>query len=508
VKRLTVFCFAFAMFVTNAALAQTNRGETTVFFANGVLTTYADAIFELTDLADAVLSVNPETTIPTESLNFQLSFNHSGNLMLDLYESSRQLLNDSVSDFMRFVGRFDAAPNSFQERANHIAKTIDSAAFVISADLQEHVRDYRAEITSGNKVVVVAHSQGNFYANEAHKTLYGGLDNQPKLMTKSFGIVSVATPANSVEGNGPYTTKIGDPVILAVIAATRELNLPQPLTPNTIGVGHSFDGYLEGTFSRPKILNDIINVILALQSPPVVSRPTYTFSIDTFRVVKNGVLFFQDTFGDGFPPANAPSFVTGTSASYSVIGTFGPERNGKLTIDSSGAGIVPPISGGTDFLFHRARLQTNTDSNNLTEGLKVDDTFSVTGAFDLIVPEGIVEGYGISMSDRTSTNDGNDDLRLLVRQVSGSLPRISFLRADPSSDLVTFLASVLLEPNHSQIVLTLTRATTSNNAIRASFAYIDGGVQGSTTILPVTANIFRSENFTRALFMAESRLPE
>jgi hypothetical protein len=65
-----------------------------------------------------------------------------------------------------------------------------------------------------NKVIVVAHSRGNLYTNQA----YAGL-NKPLL----FSMISVATPAGNVSGNGPYTTVFGDAI----------LNVSGRLNPNT-----------------------------------------------------------------------------------------------------------------------------------------------------------------------------------------------------------------------------------------------------------------------------------
>jgi PEP-CTERM motif len=68
----------------------------------------------------------------------------------------------------------------------------------------------------------------------------------------------------------------------------------------------------------------------------------------------------------------------------------------------------------------------------------------------------------------------------------------------------------VLDPNHDQILFDLTRASTGNNAITGSFAYVDGGVVGPFTTYGTTADIFRGENFTRAefQFLVPAPVPE
>ena len=170
--------------------------------------------------------------------------------------------------------------------------------------------------------------------------------------------------------------------------------------------------------------------------------------------------------------------------------------------------MVPPILSGTDFLFQQVRLLTNIDSSDLARGLKIDDTFSVNAIFDLILPEGIVEEYGISLTDRTATSPGND-LRLVVRHTAENPVRVIFARVNPAADTFTILGSSTLIASASQISLTLSRPTTSNNGVVASFfTYVDPSVPSPTTTFATAAEIFRGENFTRARFIAESRLPE
>ncbi len=112
---------------------------------------------------------------------------------------------------------------------------------------------------------MVAHSQGNLFANIAHTGI-----NQDVI--DGFGIVSVANPDSYVAGYGPYTTIIEDVVIFAVPGA-----LPAQFRnfENTSGnnpddwTGHEFvKSYMASSHpAETKILDDIVTTIDRLQWP-------------------------------------------------------------------------------------------------------------------------------------------------------------------------------------------------------------------------------------------------
>jgi len=119
------------------------------------------------------------------------------------------------------------------------------------------------------------------------------------------------------------------------------------------------------------------------------------------ETTRNGTAIFTDTFSYGNPPPSAPDFLNGNPASYFVRGAMGPESGGKLTLNSADAD--PGISAlGDPFLFQAATLLTDTNSSDLTTGLKIDDALSVSGVFDLFAPTVSRESYGVNYSDRAT----------------------------------------------------------------------------------------------------------
>jgi len=257
---------------------------------------------------------------------------------------------------------------------------------------------------------------------------------------------------------------------------------------------------------RSALLVAVVFGWLALVPLSTVVQASPVF-IDDFSVTKNGVLLFDDPFSDGVPPPSAPNFTNGTPASYFVRGTPN-ESGGKVRLDTVGAAITPGIGVNLPFFLELARLQTNIDPNNLTLGLKNDDTFSVRGLFDLTVPSQSREAYGIRLNDSTAPGIGNDLLEVGVRRGADGIDRVQFFRLDQDANSFTSFGGFLLDPGHDQILLDLTRLSIGSDAITASFAYVDGGVVGSFATFGTTANIFQGENFTRAEFAFFTPVPE
>ena len=116
---------------------------------------------------------------------------------------------------------------------------------------------YNRLLLECKRVIVVAHSQGNFYANMAA----GGID--PNL-ADSFRIVSVANPASFVEGDGPYTT-IEEDRVIALIPGSMHTNVDNYDSDESYSpwLGHYFvENYLSPDhLAEFKIVTEIINEI-------------------------------------------------------------------------------------------------------------------------------------------------------------------------------------------------------------------------------------------------------
>ncbi len=250
--------------------------ETIVFFGNGVKTLEDDAYDSQNIIKDQLEKYLPPEEF--ELLGFDLAYNDTHTLPLDLLESSVQYLTGNISGFWRFFWKLVPVPDWFTDKFILLSSVLDSSALVTTDSLKDHVTKYKTAIAEGKKVLLVAHSQGNFFGNQAFDLL--------KINEKlSFGMVSVANVDNNVLGNttagATYTTLIDDRVISTLIAI--QLNLPtSPMSPNTENLtasedfwGHLFiDSYMvEGSVSEMQVTGDILTTLYNLPEPYQLVEP-------------------------------------------------------------------------------------------------------------------------------------------------------------------------------------------------------------------------------------------
>jgi len=254
--------------------------ETVVFFGNGIKTAEKKAY----DSRNIIKKRLKEELSPAdfEVLDFDVAYNETHGLPLDLLEATVQILTGNISRFWRIFSGLEVMPDWFADRIILLETALDKSSLVTTDSLKNHVTTYRTKIAEGKKVLLVAHSQGNLFGNQAY-SLLSSRERQ------SFGMVSVATVDNNVLGaGGPYTTLTSDKVVTALIAA--QILLPtKPLIPNTENLqepgdflGHYFiDSYMAaGSSSDQRIVADIIARIGSLEKPvPIVEPGVITVSL-------------------------------------------------------------------------------------------------------------------------------------------------------------------------------------------------------------------------------------
>ncbi len=133
------------------------------------------------------------------------------------------------------------------------------------------------------KLLIVAHSQGNFYANNFYNKV---IDREGGIPRKSIAVYSVASPAKYVAGGGKYLTSSTDSVINEVryfIKDTLKSNVDIKLNKTDDKFGHSFSNvYLK--YQGPRIISDIHSELSDLKNnniqnlnAPCLAPPKLTF---------------------------------------------------------------------------------------------------------------------------------------------------------------------------------------------------------------------------------------
>jgi len=296
-RTIGVLCLLLVLFAPNVSSADIfcrEETSTVVVFGNGILNTQDEA----TSSRETLERILRMTLSPDEfnNLEFDLAYNKSYGFFADLYESLKQRLSTDnvVVSFWRWLGGREEVPDAVREELLKMATRFDFSTMVGDADLANHLILYRTSILAGKKVLVVSHSQGNFFVNAAYQILYSGPD---PIQSRSFGIVSVANPASFVGGNGPYTTLVEDGVIAAIALAslTAFPAVLPPLPPNLSNIfsnattsdwrGHNFVlEYMAGdSRSVAKIVPDIIDTMNGLEQP--------------MQIVQDGIITITLTWG-------------------------------------------------------------------------------------------------------------------------------------------------------------------------------------------------------------------
>lgn len=106
-------------------------------------------------------------------------------------------------------------------------------------DLVEMLKTASEKVKT-QKVLLVAHSQGNFYANSFYDIVAGKDGGIP---AESISVYSVATPASRVAGGGKWLTSDTDKVIAGIVGRTPFKKIMSPNTSIVLKEGDDFNGH-------------------------------------------------------------------------------------------------------------------------------------------------------------------------------------------------------------------------------------------------------------------------
>jgi len=259
-----------------------DSGRTTVLYLNGVFKSVPE---EVDDAARTVKAAIPTVlTWDWTTVDIRSEYNPSDGKVGDLIESADQSASglDWVQFWEFFLGLKSPSP-WFTDASLALIKAYSSLASIDYKPIRDRMTsDVRKEFALGRKVVLLAHSQGNFFANE----VVGQLTSAE---LKSVAIVSVANPdsriATNVDGHleVPRVTLLEDLVVAAISAARMASGLDPAMLANSSNLpdlsrdwtGHDFlDTYFQLSYpawarnrSQSQILANIAKAVRGTESP-------------------------------------------------------------------------------------------------------------------------------------------------------------------------------------------------------------------------------------------------
>lgn len=270
----------FLLLTSNGFASNCPGGGTTIFLSTGMLTTQAHAdagAKELSWRLEAALQtsypnrdqscIQYKVAWDSEFIDSDGKIARGANLVQQLAVAIVQWLGvdwqSAWADLFQNSVTVPGLASSFNGSpvlSSYLA--IMQVAYVaVPSDTQKHINLYSQELQAGNNVIVVSHSQGNFYINAAY----------PKVTVPAalyFGTIGLASPANSVPFGGSYLTLFNDIILYVPLSLGWNVANNTPTDRcnsdyNSMFLCHDFvNSYLAGDVSGPQLLKSLVSLIV------------------------------------------------------------------------------------------------------------------------------------------------------------------------------------------------------------------------------------------------------
>jgi hypothetical protein len=256
---------------------------TKVFYGNGMFNSKYD-MYESKDALANLNIINSQTNSGT--VEYDVAENLNESRILNVLSVILQKLNNNYKTAWRMMFGLEL-PAPFTH--------LDLLSFFldpIKDNFKKMLNKYQLALDEGKKALIISHSQGNLFAEEAIQRL-SGTRNPSEI---GIGNIRIATPAFS-SFSFPHTTFEDDFVINSVrtIAGAPKPNLPKigsGPAPERDPLGHNFiKAYLGTELSKDKIKKDIVTVANNTNFPGHGSA----FSIEVVTRDEDGLEFVIDT---------------------------------------------------------------------------------------------------------------------------------------------------------------------------------------------------------------------
>jgi len=235
--------------------------ETVIYFGNGIWTDNKAAGLNLEKLKPLLRKKVSGTNLEP-LISFEIAYNSPEGTLQDLAESFRQLVQLNYTRFWQMLAGIEPFPEEIQAKIDEISIQVAQDVLTSNPNIQEHVETYNKDLKECKRVVVVAHSQGNLFANIAY------LGVEPTLID-AFGIISVGNPDSTVAGEIRFPdisyTNLNEDLLVAAIPFSLPGNVDnyQSGEKYSPAHGHNFIGnYLDpGHPAETKIVDDTVAMI-------------------------------------------------------------------------------------------------------------------------------------------------------------------------------------------------------------------------------------------------------
>lgn len=231
------FIFIFYMFINSSyATDCTPTENVSLVFSNGMFNDLKDIRNSLNGLKDLTKS---------KYKNYDYAQNLNETPLLQLLEVYYQKKSSNNIFLWTYFSELNG-PRWFTKITKIIAQEYTKQSYVIDQDLQSHIKKYKDYLNDELDILVVSHSQGNFYANRAFEVLA----ESHKYLDNKMGIVAIASPDSYVAGLGEHRTLNSDSLIRSIPGS-----LPANINNENSGlIDHEFiKHYLKGFPSGSKI---------------------------------------------------------------------------------------------------------------------------------------------------------------------------------------------------------------------------------------------------------------
>ena len=245
----------------SALLSSVNVDEckNDLYYANGIMIDMNVTIYtheeQWINKVDEIFLENPKEF--DKLANIKISYNASQGFFSDIFESAEQVMSnewgwESFSGYFRTYLELKGYQDSVDQHR---------------PDLDTQVKAYKQSIKDGHGVIVIAHSQGNYYTNEAY-------DELDEWMKDYFHMFGVATPANHVAGyavddaSAPYVKFHNDMINFIVTSLPSNRDSTKFHGFPSLDAHDFYESYLKDVNTKDNIFSFILNQIQAHGNAP------------------------------------------------------------------------------------------------------------------------------------------------------------------------------------------------------------------------------------------------